>query len=57
MIKYDGSVNLRVLRHTTLFVQARNIFNQSHEIYEGSGALWRAENYGGNWVFGMRGEF
>lgn len=57
VIKYDGSVNLRVLRHTTLFVQARNVFNQSHEIYEASGALWRAENYGGNWVFGMRGEF
>ena len=55
--KYDGSVNLRVLRHTTVFVQARNIFNQSHEIYEASGALWRAENYGGNWVFGVRGEF
>ena len=55
--KYDGSVNLRVLRHTTLFVQARNIFNQSHEIYEASGALWRAESYGGNWVFGVRGEF
>ena len=57
VIKYDGSINLRLFGQTTLFVQARNIFNRNHEIYEANGALWRAENYGGNWVFGVRGEF
>lgn len=57
VIKYDGSVNLNLSRYATLFVQARNIFNRDHEIYEANGSLWRAENYGGNWVFGVRGEF
>jgi iron complex outermembrane receptor protein len=57
IIKYDGSINLRLVRQITAFVQARNIFNRNHEIYEATGALWRAENYGGNWVFGVRGEF
>lgn len=57
VIKYDGSVDLRLNRKLTLFVQARNIFNRAYEIYEGNGSLAWADNYGGNWVIGMRGEF
>ena len=57
IIKYDGSINLRLVRQLTAFMQARNIFNRNHEIYEANGSLWRAENYGSNWVFGIRGEF
>ena len=57
VIKYDGNVDLRLSRRLTLFVQARNIFNRAYEIYEGNGSLSWADNYGGNWVVGMRGEF
>jgi hypothetical protein len=57
VIKYDGNLDLRLNRRLTLFVQARNIFNRAYEVVEGNGNLFVAENYGGNWVFGMRGEF
>lgn len=57
VIKYDGNVDLRVSRKLTLFVQARNIFNRAYVVTEGNGNLFVAENYGGNWVIGMRGEF
>jgi TonB-dependent receptor len=57
VIKFDGNVDLRLGRKTTLFVQARNIFNRSYVITEGNGNLFLADNYGGNWVLGVRGEF
>jgi len=57
VIRYDGNVDLRINRRLTLFVQARNIFNRSYEVYEGNGNLFVAENYGSNWVVGLRGEF
>ena len=38
-------------------VQARNIFNGANVATEGNGNLFVAENYGGNSVVGMRGEF
>jgi len=57
VIKYDGNVDLRISRKLTLFVQARNIFNRAYVVTEGNGNLFVAENYGGNWVLGMRGEF
>jgi len=57
VIKYDGNVDLRLSRKLTLFVQARNIFNKPYVITEGNGSLAWADNYGGNWVIGMRGEF
>lgn len=57
VIKYDGNVDVRLSRRLTAFVQARNIFNRAYEVYEGNGSLFVAENYGGNWVIGIRGEF
>jgi outer membrane receptor protein involved in Fe transport len=57
VIKYDGNLDLRLGRRFTLFVQARNIFNRKYEVYEGNGSLFVAENYGSNWVLGLRGEF
>jgi outer membrane receptor protein involved in Fe transport len=57
VIKYDGNVDLRISRKLTLFVQARNIFNRAYVVTEGNGNLFVAENYGGNWVLGMRGDF
>ena len=56
VIKYDGNLDVRLTRRLTLFVQARNIFNRKYEVYEGNGNLFVAENYGGNWVLGVRGE-
>ena len=55
--KFDGNFDLKLSRRLTAFVQARNILNESHRVFEASGLLWREENYGGNWVFGLRGEF
>ena len=57
VIKYDGNLDLRLGRRLTFFVQARNLFNRKYEVYEGNGSLFVAENYGGNWVLGLRGEF
>ena len=57
VIKYDGNIDLRLSSTLTLFVQARNIFNRPYEIYEGNGSLSWADNYGSNWVFGVRGQF
>ena len=56
-LKYDGNIDLRLSSTLTLFVQARNIFNRPYEIYEGNGSLSWADNYGSNWVFGVRGQF
>lgn len=55
--KFDSNVDFRFTPRLTAFVQARNILNESHRVFEASGLLWREENYGGNWVFGVRGEF
>ena len=57
VIKYDGNLDVRLGRKLTLFVQARNIFNRKYEVYESNGNLFVAENYGSNWVLGVRGEF
>ncbi|MFM8619530.1 MAG: outer membrane beta-barrel protein, partial [Opitutaceae bacterium] len=57
VIKYDGLADLRLGRRLTLFVQARNLFNRKYEVYEANGNLFVAENYGSNWVLGLRGEF
>ncbi len=60
-VKLDGSVDYRFSSRLTAFVQARNITNEDHHIYEAIGGnipvTWRRENYGSNWVFGLRGEF
>jgi len=32
-------------------------FHRANEVCEANGTLWKADNYGGNWVVGMRGEF
>jgi iron complex outermembrane receptor protein len=57
VIRYDGNLDLRLNRRLTLFVQARNIFNRDYVVLEGNGNLFVAENYGSNWVIGLRGEF
>jgi iron complex outermembrane recepter protein len=63
--KYDLTLNWRLTSWTSLYVQGRNISNVKDEWYqspaagqEGKGGLLRAvEDYGANWVFGVKGNF
>lgn len=63
--KFDLSLSYRVNKFASLYVQGRNITNvtdrwyQSHpSLPEGQNAYLRAmENYGANWVFGVKGQF
>lgn len=65
MTKFDASVNLRLTKYATLYVQARNPTNQKDLYYESppgvqegkQGYLRQAEEYGDNWVFGLKGTF
>ena len=60
-VRYDLSGSFEVMRNVSVFFQGRNILNESHRIFEQvSGmapVLWRLENYGANWSFGVRGNF
>ena len=55
-VKFDGNIGYKVTHRVTLFVQARNILNENSELFE-DGMLWRVENFGSQWFFGVRGEF
>lgn len=63
--KFDLTLNWRLSRFATLYVQGRNITNMVDRWYqsapgttEGSdGYLRQIEEYGANWVFGVRGQF
>lgn len=60
---FDWSAEYQVHRYATVFFQARNIFNRPVLWFErenagvGGGALQALENYGANWVFGLKGTF
>ncbi|HEY0945444.1 MAG TPA: TonB-dependent receptor, partial [Opitutaceae bacterium] len=61
-IKYDLSGSLRLTDHVSLYFSGRNIFEVPHRIYEqsatgGPDVIFRLENYGTNWTFGVRGTF
>ena len=63
--KIDCSLNFRLNRYATLYVQGRNITNTPDLSYlsppgvlEGQqGVLRHMEQYGANWVFGVKGTF
>ncbi len=61
VLKLDGSIDYRIRDDLTIFVQARNITNEDHIILEAIDGnrpvVWRRENYGSNYVFGIRGQF
>ena len=61
VLKLDGSMDYRIRDDLTIFVQARNLTNQDHVILEAIDGnrpvVWRRENYGANFVFGVRGQF
>ena len=63
--KYDLTLSWRLTRYATLYVQGRNITNRRDRWYqtppgntEGENAYLRStEEYGANWVFGVKGTF
>ncbi|HRE79828.1 MAG TPA: TonB-dependent receptor [Opitutaceae bacterium] len=62
-ILLDVGGEFRINKYATLFFSGRNILNESMRWYESpyvegeAGALRILENYGSNWVFGVRGTF
>lgn len=60
-IKCDLTANFRLTDNLSLFMAGRNIFEESHRLMEKSpnnpDVLYRYENYGSNWTFGIRGTF
>ncbi len=65
LAQFDLTLNYRLHRRATLFVQGRNIFNQPVLWYETpaglpegtNSVLNRMQEYGANWVFGVKGTF
>jgi iron complex outermembrane recepter protein len=63
--KFDGTLGYDVGRHLSFFVQARNITNVKDGYYQSppgaregqQGALRVMEEYGSNWIFGVKGVF
>jgi hypothetical protein len=63
--KFDLTLSWKLNRVATLYVQGRNITNMVDRWYqsppgtpEGSNGYLRAmEEYGANWVFGVKGSF
>jgi len=61
VLKLDGNIDVRISNRVTAFVQVRNLTNEDHVIVEEIGGnvpvVWRRENYGANYVIGVRGQF
>jgi iron complex outermembrane recepter protein len=65
MTKFDLTLSWKLNRYASLYVQGRNITNVRDRWYqsppgtpEGEGGYLRAmEEYGANWVFGVKGSF
>jgi TonB-dependent receptor len=59
--KCDLSGSIKITERLSFYFAARNVFQQSHRIMEKSAGnpdvLYRYENYGTNWTFGMKGTF
>lgn len=60
-VKYDLSGSIRLTERISFYFSGRNIFEEPHSIYETSAGnpdvLFRLENYGTNWSFGLKGTF
>ena len=65
MTKIDVRANYQINKYASLYVQVRNITNVKDLYYKSSpgavegtqGQLRNMEQYGGNWVFGVKGNF
>jgi len=59
--KFDLSGGIKLSDRVSLYFQGRNIFEEPHRIYQMPPGfrkvLFRYENYGTNWSFGVRGSF
>ncbi len=59
--KYDLSGSVRITKQLSFYFAGRNIFETPHRIMEKSAGnpdvLFRYENYGSIWSFGLRGNF
>ncbi len=59
--KFDLSGSLQLTDHFSLYFSGRNVFEEPHRIFETSAGnpdvVWRYENYGSNWSFGVKGSF
>ncbi len=60
-LKFDLSGSVKLTQNFSLYFSGRNIFEEPHRIFETSAGnpdvLWRYENYGTNWSFGIKGSF
>lgn len=60
-LKVDGNLEIRFSPRLQFFVQARNITGTNHTVLEeingNAPMIWRIENYGSNYVIGVRGQF
>ncbi|MDB6169593.1 MAG: hypothetical protein JWM88_2457 [Verrucomicrobia bacterium] len=60
-LKCDFSGSIRLTERISFYFAGRNIFEESHRIMEFSpgnpDVLYRYENYGTNWSFGLKGDF
>jgi TonB-dependent receptor len=62
-VKFDLGGEWRLTRTASVYFQGRNIFNDPQQWYESptiegqAGVLRIMENYGANWVFGVKGTF
>ena len=60
-VKYDLSASIGLTENISFYLSGRNIFEEPHRIYESNpgmpDVLWRYENYGTNWSFGLKGRF
>ncbi len=65
MTKLDISATYKINKYATLFLQARNPTNQKDLYYESppgvqegkQKVLRKQEEYGDNWVLGVKGQF
>ena len=65
MTKIDARMGYRFNNRLSLYIQVRNITNVKDEYYKSppgvqegkQGMLRNMEEYGANWVFGMKGTF
>ena len=63
--KFDSSLSVRLTRYVSLYAQGRNITNAKDHWYQSpngtqegkNGYLRQIEEYGANWVFGVKGQF
>jgi hypothetical protein len=60
-VKFDLNGSYKITDRVAFTFSGRNILQEPHRIFETSAGnpdvLWRYENYGTNWTFGVSGTF